>query len=359
MGIKNKTKWIKILIFTSLLLPTLVVIALAAEVLPNTETAYGPTIPLRVATTRPDSQGVPTEVAVGIYVIDVMEIDDMRQTFTADLYFNLRWHDPRLSAQALGSSLAERSLQLGEIWHPHADIINQRNLKKYYEDLVKVDAKGNVIYRQRLFGDLSSPLDLRDFPFDSQILPINIASFRYGPDQVAFVMDEYRTGRIETFSVAGWSIELGKAQVTTEYIAPQDRRLSRLNYQLVAQRHVGFYIWKVLVPLTLIVFMAGSVFWIDPAELGPQVGVSTASIFTLIAFLFSLGYLLPRVSYLTRVDQFVLGSTLLVFSALAEAIVTAKLAKGGNPSLSRTIDRWARAIYPGLLAVVALSSLWL
>jgi len=109
----------------------------------------------------------------------------------------------------------------------------------------------------------------------------------------------------------------------------------------------------------LIVFMAGSVFWIDPTELGPQIAVATASVFTLIAFLFSLGYLLPRVSYLTRVDQFVLGSTLLVFSAFGEAILTSKLAREGNPSLSGTIDRWARGIYPAVFAALAVVSLWI
>ena len=346
-------------LYASLLLLALATTASAVEVPTNTGTTYGLTIPLRVATSRPDPPGVPTEVAVGIYVVDVMEVDDVRQTFTADLHFTLQWHDPRLSAEARGRSLAERSFQLGEIWHPHVEIINQRNLKEHYEKVVQVDDKGNVIYRQRVYGDLSSPVDLRNFPFDNQILPINVASFRYGPDQVAFVIDEYRTGRVETFSVAGWSVELGEPQVTTEHLAPQDRSLLRLNYQLVAQRHVGFYIWKVLVPLTLIVFMAGSVFWIDPAELGAQVGISTASVFTLIAFLFSLGDLLPRVSYLTRADQFVLGSTLLVFLAFGEAIMTAKIAKGGNPSLSRKIDHWARAIYPGLFTVVALTTLWL
>lgn len=359
MRIKNKTKWIKIFIPASLLLPTLVVTSLAAGVPPSTGAARGSGIPRRVLTTRPDPPGVPTEVAVGIYVVDVMEIDDVRQTFTADLHFTLQWSDARLSAEALGSSLGERSLQLGEIWHPHVDILNQRNLKDHYEKVVQVDDKGNVIYRQRLYGDLSSSVDLRDFPFDNQVLPINVISFRYGPDQVAFIMDEYRTGGVETFSIAGWSVELGEAQVTNEFVAPQGRSLSRLDYHLVAQRHVGFYLWKVLVPLTLIVFMAGSVFWIDATELGPQVGVSTASVFTLIAFLFSLGYLLPRVSYLTRADQFVLGSTLLVFLAFGEAIMTAKIAKGGNPSLSRKIDLWARAIYPGLFTVVALTTLWL
>jgi hypothetical protein len=346
-------------LYASLFLLAFSTTASATEMLLDKATAHSCTIPRSVATTRPDPEGIPTKVAVGIYIIDVAGVDDVRQTFTADFYFTLRWRDARLSTEARGRSLAECSLRPAEIWHPLVDIFNQRNVKKYLEDVVQIDAKGGVIYKQRFFGDLSLPVDLRYFPFDSQVLPINVASFRYGPDEVVFVMDEYRTGQVKTFSVAGWSIELGQAQITAEYIAPQDRSLSRINYQLKAQRHTGFYLWKVLVPLMLIVFMAGGVFWIDPTELGPQIAIATASVFTLIAFLFSLGYLLPRVSYLTRMDQFVLGSTLLVFLALGEAIVTANLARGGNQSLSRAIDRWARAIYPALFATVAIVSLWI
>jgi hypothetical protein len=346
-------------LFASLLLLALAATASAAETLVDNTVEHDCAISRRVSASLPDREGVSTQVAVGIYIIDITGIDDVRQAFTADFYFTLRWHDARLSAESRGNSLAECSPSLADIWHPHVDIVNQRNLRKYYEDLVQVDAIGNVIYRQRFFGNLSSPIDLRDFPFDSQVLPINVASFRYGPDDVVFVMDEYRTGQVKAFSAAGWSIEPGQAQITAEYISPQDRSLSRLNYQLKAQRHIGFYLWKVLVPLMLIVFMAGSVFWIDPGELGPQIAIATASVFTLIAFLFSLGYLLPRVSYLTRVDQFILGSTLLVFLALGEAIVTANLARGGNHSFSRTIDRWARVIYLVLFATVAIFSLWI
>ena len=56
-----------------------------------------------------------------------------------------------------------------------------------------------------------------------------------------------------------------------------------------AERMFGFYFWKLFVPLSLIVAMASIVFWIDPQNLGPQLGVSTASVFTLIAFLISMG----------------------------------------------------------------------
>jgi len=59
-----------------------------------------------------------------------------------------------------------------------------------------------------------------------------------------------------------------------------------------------------LLPLALIVLMAWSVFWIDPALLPTQIGVSTASVFSLIAFRFGTRDLLPPVHYMTRGDFF-------------------------------------------------------
>ena len=105
--------------------------------------------------------------------------------------------------------------------------------------------------------------------------------------------------------------------------------------------------------------MAGTVFWIDPSEMAAQLGISTASVLTLIAFQFSLGHLLPRISYLTRADKFVLGSTILVFLALAEATITGRIAKSGRQELSLKIDRWSRLIYNVLFVVIIAYSLLL
>jgi hypothetical protein len=307
-----------------------------------------------ITSTRPDPHGVPTKVAVGIYIIDVSEINDVSQIYHVDFFFTLNWSDPRLSSKMHRTSSEMCTYKLDEIWHPHINIVNQRDIKKAFDDIVEVDKEGNVLYRQRLYGTLTSPLDLRDFPFDKQALPISIASFRYGPEEVTLVIDEQRTGRVETFSLQGWSLTLGETQIKTEYIKPQDRNLSRLDAHLVAQRHVGFYLLKVLLPFALIVFMAGTVFLIDPTETGPQVGISTASVLTLIAFQFSLGYHLPKISYITQADRFAFGSTILVFLALGEAIITARLAKKGKEKLARKIDYYALVIYIILFAIVAL-----
>ena len=158
-------------------------------------------------------------------------------------------------------------------------------------------------------------------------------------------------------SIAGWSVELGPMESDTFEPIPGERTLPRAVLLLDARREVGYFVWKLFVPLGLIVFMAWTVFFIGHDQMGPRIGISTASIFTLIAFQFSLGRILPPISYLTRADAFVLGSSVLVYFALAETIFSGKLNVGGRVELAQRIDRHARWIYAALFVFVAIVTL--
>ena len=46
---------------------------------------------------RPGAGGPPTQVHVGVRLIDLLEVSDVDQTLTADLGVMLRWTDPRLA----------------------------------------------------------------------------------------------------------------------------------------------------------------------------------------------------------------------------------------------------------------------
>ncbi|UCE41408.1 MAG: hypothetical protein JSV17_18585 [Candidatus Aminicenantes bacterium] len=301
---------------------------------------------------RPDPEGVPTKVSVGIVFLDVTKIDDVTQTFTADFYFIYRWSDPRLDIRGEENAPEIRLFELDEIWNPQLLILNQRNLKDYYEDYFRVDTSGNVQYSQRFFGELSSPLDLKDYCFDAQVLPIQVASSRYGPEELLLSYNEQLTGQRGTFSIAGWTVKLEEPQTTGEYLAFQGRDLARIDFPLHCQRHTGYFFIKLLIPLSLIVLMAWAVFWIDPSALGPQIGLPTSAVFTFILFNFRIGQVLPRISYLTRIDRFVLGATFLVFMALGEAVMTTMLARKGKEDLAKNIDKIARYLYLLLFAIV-------
>lgn len=85
---------------------------------------------------------------------------------------------------------------------------------------------------------------------------------------------------------------------------------------------------------------------------GVRIGVATSSILTLIAHRFVLASLLPRLPYMTRLDYFTVGSTLLVFLALITVIFTAVLTSKGNELLAHRTDVAARAAFPAIFLIM-------
>ena len=103
----------------------------------------------------------------------------------------------------------------------------------------------------------------------------------------------------------------------------------------------------------MIVILSWVVFWLDPSEGGSQLGVAVTAFLTMIAYHVALTSLLPEISYLTRLDVFVFGTTLLVFFAMLEVVVTTGLARTNRVRTARWMDRVCRLIFPGLLTLLA------
>ena len=131
---------------------------------------------------------------------------------------------------------------------------------------------------------------------------------------------------------------------------------SRFIIEYNADRNSGYYIWKVIFPMFLIVFMSFSVFWIPPREIGTQVGLSVTSMLTLIAYRFAIGSIIPNVDYLTRFDKFVFGSTLLIFMALVESVTTGSLSVNGRVELAERIDFYSRFVFPSAFIIIVIYS---
>ena len=289
---------------------------------------------------RAPLKGPPPEIKVGVFFVDVQTINDKKQTFTCNAIFQFSWKDPRLSEQSLGRSLEQCNLALDEIWHP--DIITVNMVKgDDYGEKATVDKQGNVVFTERLRNaEFFFDLEFLDFPFDTQVLHIIFGT----GDEITLAFDSESTGIRKKLSVDGWDITLTEPVITSEQIESHES-IARLDFRLLAKRHPGYYLWKVILPLCLIVLMAWSVFWIDPSQIGPQLGLSTATVFTLIAYRFTLGFFLPPVAYFTRMDTFVLLATFLVFLALGLAITTSRLASKDRKALAVKIERTARVVY--------------
>ena len=278
-------------------------------------------------------------------------MDSASQSFVANVYVEFRWYDPRL----VKTDNSSQSVAFDKIWHPRLQIVNQQHIFKTFPESLEVSKEGYVTYRQRYWGDFSQPLDLKEFPMDSQELEIQIVAVGYTENEVLFVQNtDEPSGLADKLSVTEWTVNRWSAEAMNYLPTKNVEPLSGFHIVIHADRDVMYYIIKIIVPLLLIVAMSWLVFWIDPKESGSQISVAITTMLTLIAYRFSIGELVPKVSYLTRLDYFILGSTLMVFLTLLLVIITSNLAKSGQPQLALRIDRWSRIIFPVMLMIVSL-----
>jgi hypothetical protein len=136
-------------------------------------------------------------------------------------------------------------------------------------------------------------------------------------------------------------------------------RFGATRWTRAGTRRGGYYIGKVIIPLVMIVAMSWVVFWMDPRESGVQISVAITAILTLIAYRFAIGTNVPKLEYMTRLDLFILGSSLLVFASLIQAMITSAFAKTDRYPKAREIDLWCRCLFPIVFVLIALETLML
>ena len=306
--------------------------------------------------TRPGTEGQPLTMHGALVLLDVSKIDGADQSFTADVFMLLQWKDERLASETNGL----RRMPLDSVWNPRIQIINQRRIWKTFPEEVDVSPDGTVIFRQRYYGIFSSPLDLHDFPLDHHPFRLQVVIPGYGPEEIEFlpISEGFGMGRSPEMTIPDWSIGEFEIRTAPWAIFPGGRQIAGLEGVFEARRHLGFYIGKAFVSVAIIVFMSWVVFWIGTANVGPRLSVSVTSMLTLVAYRFLLGQKLPPVSYLTRLDYFLLGCTILVFVALIQVALTGAMNEGDRADRANAINRTSRWAFPVAFAALLVWSFW-
>jgi hypothetical protein len=302
---------------------------------------------------RPSRNGEPTVIEIGVFIFDIDDIDDVNQRFNVDLFVVARWQDPRLALPEVERKGKVRFMMIDDVWTPKILLLNNRGLKSQLREGVKVDDLGNMKYQNRLSGELKVDLEFERFPFDVQRLPIDIVSYEYSTDEMQFSPNSGIARQADKFSIEGWQLKLLEPIADVFVVPANGAKLPRLTYFIEAKRDSDYYVLTMLVPMSLIIFMAWTVFWLQPNIVPPRIAIATASIFSLIALGVSIRLGLPKVSYLTMADIFVLGCTLMVFLALGVAVIGSRWASSDRMEQALKLNAIARWVYMFLFVVVA------
>jgi len=293
------------------------------------------------------------DVEVKVLLLDIEGIDSVSQNFTANLTMVLRWRDSSLAHNGPDPII----MPLDDIGFPNIQILNQQKLISTLPRAVEIHPDGEVVHRQRVWGSFSQPLDLQEFPFDTQRLQVTLANVGLGAESVQLVPSP-SSGISETLTMPDWEVTGWDFVASDLSLDDEPPRVQGMVFSLDVKRDTSFFIYKVIMPLILIVMMSWLVFWIDPSLAASQISVSVTAMLTMIAYRFAIAGMMPRLAFLTSLDHFVLVSTLVVFLSMVEVIYTAYLSTSDQLEKARKMDRKARWIAPLIYGALTAETLY-
>lgn len=270
----------------------------------------------------------PREVSVGLYLVDILAIDETGNAFTAEIDIFVSWQDTGLAFDTSEGEPTSHIYQggkakefLGGVWR--AQIYPTKPVSPYSlagEKLI-IHADGRAELTARLNTAVRARLDYRHFPFDTQVLPIELESYPWNKDQVRLVANESRTGYDSLESLAEWEIT-GLAIDHYDVMRVRDVvPFANLSFNITVKRDPGFYLWKIFLTVIIIVSLTWVVFWMSGEGLGRRAGVSSSGILTVIAYQFVTTSSLPKVSYLTVADKVMILSVVAIAATMVESIL--------------------------------------
>jgi hypothetical protein len=303
-------------------------------------------------TTRPvPADGGPTQVHARFFLFDLVDVVTVKQEFTLDFFLHATWEDPRVGEMLRKAGVQQCQVETDKIWFPNMLLLNSRKHRTELPRILHLFDDGTIKGNHRIFGTFAAQMNLVNFPRDTQVLPVTFISTLYSPEELKIIFDA--SDREEIFTENAWTIELARGSSSVYDLGvlygtqgdPKES-LARFDYEILVKRQTRYYVWKVFLPLCMIVMVSWAVFWIDPSQMGIQTGIGTGMMLSLIAFLFSLQNILPKINYLTRMDVFVYTSLSFVVLAFLETLVSCGLAARGRLFIAQRMDLVSRALFP-------------
>jgi hypothetical protein len=315
---------------------------------------------------HPTGGKTPIEVSLGMYITDLVAVDETRESFEVGGYLSAQWRDTRLAlppdAASSGSkdSRAARIFRTDQLWTPPIEAANSITHKTNAYSM-EVDAAGLVTYIERFDAVLSNVYSLRKFPFDTQVLRFEFQPF-LSPESVitfaprALPLTGISSGR--NTELASWrtgELHYTADEVPARGMIPATREAL---FELVVSRRPAFYLWKIFLPLVMITLIPSVVFWIDAKEFDWLLKIPMTMLLSTVAFELAITRDLPKAGYVTFLDAVFVTGFVFCFLCIVEIAIVYLIQKRGSPQRAAKIHSAGRLLYPlsylGLIFLLAL-----
>ncbi|XP_022235360.1 gamma-aminobutyric acid receptor alpha-like, partial [Limulus polyphemus] len=270
---------------------------------------------------RPDQGGQPTLITTNMLIRSIGPISEFAMEYSMDCYFRQKWRDERLQFEAPITSLSLNIKMLERIWKPDTYFHNGKGSYLHTitrpNKLLRIFQDGQVLYSMRLTIKAKCVMELQRFPMDHQSCPLIFGSYSYTSNEIIYRWDkDDAVSLIEGLVLSQFDLKDYPYRNTTVAFKPGVYSVLQVNFNL--SRHMGYFLIQVYVPCILIVVLSWVSFWINREATADRVGLGITTVLTLSTFGVDTKTDLPRVSYPTALDWFVIMCFSFVVSTLLQ-----------------------------------------
>jgi len=170
-------------------------------------------------------------------------------------------------------------------------------------------------------------MNLRDFPFDVQELPVNISSDWLASDMSFVFVNDPVVKDSGEYTLTGVNVEtLEHHYANLARYDFQHEGYHEISVKFQFARNPIYYLRGLFLIINLVLLISSFTFWIDPSDVGTRASLSSTMFLTLVAFHFVILDSLPKVAYSTRLDKWIVGCYALMFYSNASDILLYRLA---------------------------------
>ncbi|XP_047463131.1 glycine receptor, alpha 4b isoform X1 [Mugil cephalus] len=303
---------------------------------------------------RPNFKGPPVNVTCNIFINSFGSITETTMDYRLNVFLRQQWNDPRLAYKEYpDDSLDLDPSMLDSIWKPDLFFANEKgaNFHEVTTDnkLLRIFQNGNVLYSIRLTLTLSCPMDLKNFPMDSQTCTMQLESceFFFLFKNITFTVDPLTNssaycarslsllvGYTMNDLIFEW-LDVGAVQVADDLMLPQfvlkeekglgyctkhynTGKFTCIEVKFYLERQMGYYLIQMYIPSLLTVILSWVSFWINMDAAPARVGLGITTVLTMTTQSSGSRASLPKVSYVKAIDIWMAVCLLFVFAALLE-----------------------------------------
>ncbi|MBI4859891.1 MAG: hypothetical protein HY815_06460, partial [Candidatus Riflebacteria bacterium] len=275
----------------------------------------------------------PQIVTVGVYLQNVNDIDVKSSIFMLDFYIWFRWKGP------IDPSASFEFTNVVERWGMTRETI--------YPAVVSLP-DGSQYQCFHIQGKFNHKFDLREYPLDRQRLPIQVEDNQYQVDVMRYEADTASSRYDLNISIPGWQID-GEQAEAQKYVyrstfgRPQapgaNETYSRFTYTLHISRPWWAYLFRMLVPLLVIIFSSLVVFFLSPMYADARTSIAITALLSAVALHLTVSTDLPQVGYIRLIDKIYNLAYAVIFVTLGESVVAIRMRDAGREQRTVIMDR--------------------